>query len=107
MQTRAGDELKRLDDQRDWERDARVQRRYGRFFDEDDEDSVDEGSLPTPSAQKTCEEEIVEVIAPQLKTTPEPLTSFEDASIPEFVRQVTRQMGFTAPTVIQKYCRQV
>lgn len=105
MLTRGGEDDRRRDEQRDVERDQRVQQRYGRFFEEEEINSVEEEDQAVKPGSSTSSEEIVEIEAPQLKTKPKPLCSFEDESIPDFVKQVVRHMGFTQPTIIQKYCK--
>lgn len=47
----------------------------------------------------------VEVLAPLLKDKPEPLLSFDDPCIPEFVKKCVNSLGFRVPTTIQKYCK--
>lgn len=90
---------------RDRDRELRVQQRYGHLLEDEDleseEEEIDNLRSNTP---QSLGEDSVEVIAPLLNEKPTPLTSFEDACIPDFVKTVVRTMGFKEPTIIQKYC---
>ena len=74
--------------------------------DREEEESISlDGCSEEVPERRVLPEDVVEIIAPLLKEKPKPLESFEDPCIPDFVKSVTRGMGFTEPTVIQKYCR--
>lgn len=98
-----GDGLRDYD--RDLERERRVEHRHERIVAEnlrsdDDQEEMDEQGDQNDLPQ----EDIVEIIAPLLKEKPQPLNSFDDPCIPDFVKHVVKSMNFTEPTVIQKYC---
>lgn len=95
------------DFERDPDREQRVADGYRRDPGHESPDSGEEGQEDSLLEGKAIfPEDVVEIIAPLLKEKPQPLVSFEDTCIPEFVKHVVRGMGFTEPTVIQKYCRQ-
>lgn len=90
---------------RDRDRELRVQQRYGNILDEEEQESEEEElEIVKSHSQASIGEDVVEVIAPLLNEKPTPLTSFDDACIPDFVKHVVKVLGFKEPTIIQKYC---
>lgn len=91
---------------RDDERDRRVQARI-QF------DNVQE-NLPQYRVGDFQEEGIVkkqidpadkvEIISSHDEKPTTPLTSFDDACLPDFVKHAIRCLGFKEPTAVQKYC---
>lgn len=47
----------------------------------------------------------VEIYSPHLKEKPSPLGNFESNLLPDFVKNTVKQLGFSAPTPIQNYCK--
>ena len=60
-------------------------------------------SSPTKSIPNVQDE--VQIFSPHLKERPAPLGTFASDLLPDFIKNMIKQMGFTAPTPIQNYCK--
>lgn len=94
------------DQERDFMREKRVEDSYGQkrdplnVFEQEFEEERKNELRDVNSGDDN-----VEVVAPLLKEKPEPLLSFDDPCIPDFVKKCIGMLGFTVPTTIQKYCK--
>lgn len=58
----------------------------------------------TPETEQVELNDQVQVYSPHLRENPSPLVNFNSPLLPDFVKNTVKQMGFSVPTPIQKYC---